>query len=154
MSRAAGRGGKVGTPWRGVRGPAGQELARFHREPDRHSRRQMGMASLCLALAVVAVLGVVALKVHQVRLSYKLEALRAARVQTQEVNRRLQVEVASLTSPARLETRARVELGMAHPGRGQVLLAREYVAGGTGVGRAEGPRTAAVARPAPVERIR
>jgi cell division protein FtsL len=153
MSRRVARGA-VGTPWRGVRAPAGQELARFHREPDRRSRRAMGLVTLCIAFAVVAVLGVVALRVHQVRLSYRLEALRTARAQTEEVNRRLRVEVASLTSPARLEARARAELGMEHPSRGQVLLAREYVSGGAGVGRLEGPQTVAVAPPALPERLR
>jgi cell division protein FtsL len=151
-ARAGGR--TVGAPWRGVRGPAGQAVARFHREPDRRSRRAMGLATLGIALGVVAVLAVVGLRVQQVRLSYRLEGLRAAVAQAREDSRRLGIELASLTSPARLEARAVAELGMERPARGQVLLAREYLAGGSGLGRLDGSRTAAVVVPRAPERLR
>jgi cell division protein FtsL len=104
----------------------------------------MGVAVLCAALGVAGVLGVVALKVQQLGLGYRLDALRTARVQAEETNRRLRVELASLRSLARIEDKARTELRMVPPAGGQVLLAREYVAGSTGLARAADPRTAAV----------
>jgi cell division protein FtsL len=119
-------------------------VARFHRETDGRLRRAMGVAVLCAAVGVAAVLGVVGLKVEQLGLGYRLDALRTARVQAEETNRRLRVELASLRSLARIEDQARTELGMVPPAGGQVLLAREYVAGSTGLARAGEPRTAAV----------
>ena len=88
----------------------------------------------------------VGLKAHQVRLSYRLDALRTARADAEELNRRLGVELATLRSLARIEDKARRELGMVAPGRDQVVLAREFVAGGSGLTRAVPARTAAVDR--------
>jgi cell division protein FtsL len=123
-----------------------QEAARFHCEPDRPRLRAMALAVAVGALLTSGVLGVVGLKAHQVRLSYRLDALRAARVDAEELNRRLGVELATLRSLARIEDKARRELGMVAPGRDQVVLAREFVAGGSGLSRAVPPRTAAVDR--------
>jgi cell division protein FtsL len=112
----------------------------------------MVAAMVCAACVAGAVLGVVALKVQQVRLSYRLDELRTARAQALETNRRLGVELASLSSPARLERRARTELGMIQPSREQVRLAREFVPGGTGAAAAE-RRTAAAGRLAPARGV-
>ena len=71
-------------------------------------------------LAVVLVLGVVGLRVQQVRLSYRLDALRQGRAELEETNRRLRVEMATLKSLSRIEGKARGELGMVAPGRDQV----------------------------------
>jgi cell division protein FtsL len=129
----------------------GQQAARFHRETDRRLRRTMMAALACTALVVGGVVGVLALKVHQVRLSYRMEALRQTRDAAEEGVRRLRVELATLRSSARIEGKARAELGMVSPGRDQVLLAREFVAGGSGISRAALPRTAAVERTRPGE---
>jgi cell division protein FtsL len=123
-----------------------QEAARFHRERDHRRLRAMGVGVALGALLTVGVLGVVGLKAHQVRLSYRLDALRTARAEAEELNRRLAVELATLRSLARIEDKARRELGMVAPGRDQVVLAREFVAGGTGMSRAVPSRTAAVDR--------
>jgi cell division protein FtsL len=69
------------------------------------------------------------MRVQQVHLAYQLDALRAERVRTEVLLRQLEIEVATLRSPGRVESRAR-ELGMTVPGREQVRLAREYVPGG------------------------
>jgi cell division protein FtsL len=130
----------------------GQEAARFHRERDRHRLRAMGVAAALGAVLMTGFLGVVGLKAHQVRLSYRLDALRTARAEAEELNRRLGVELATLRSLARIEDKARRELGMVAPGRDQVVLAREFVPGGTGLSRASAPRTAAVDRGAGGER--
>lgn len=130
----------------------GQDAARFHRERDRRRLRAMGMAAALGAVLMSGFLGVVGLKAHQVRLSYRLDALRTARTEVEELNRRLGVELASLRSLARIEDKARRELGMVAPGRDQIVLAREFVPGGTGLSRASAPRTAAIDRGAGGER--
>jgi len=122
---------------------AGQHAARFHRETDRRLRRTMGAAVACSAVLVAGVLGVVGLKVHHVRLSYQLDALRVSRAAAEERSRVLKVELATLRSLARIEDVARTRLGMSRPARDQVQLAREYVVGGASLARSGERRTAA-----------
>jgi len=99
-----------------------------HRQPDPRVRRSMATGLLLSALLVGTTIGVVAVKVQQVRLSYELDALRSARARLEEVNRQLRVELAALRAPARIERLAK-ESGLIPPGRDQVRLAREYVPG-------------------------
>jgi cell division protein FtsL len=105
------------------------EAVRRHRVSDRRRLRSMATAVAGAGLAVVLVLGVVGLRVQQVRLSYRLDALRQGRAELEETNRRLRVEMATLKSLSRIEGKARGELGMVAPGRDQVRLAREFVPG-------------------------
>ena len=130
--------------------PREQEGARFHRESDRRRLRSMAAALLCAGVLVTLVLGMVALRVQQVRLSYRLDALRTTRVELEEANRRLRVELATLKSLARIDGKARSELGMVPPARNQVRLAREFVPGGSGLSAAA-PLTASVQRVTPAE---
>jgi len=130
----------------GLRPPstADQQVARFHRESDRRRLRAMLAGAVAAGVFVALVLGLVGLRMHQVRLSYRLDALRSARAQAEEMNRRLRVEKASLQSLARIEVEARTRFGMVAPTHQQVQLAREFVAGGSGTtGAIE--RTAAAA---------
>ena len=60
----------------------------------------------------------------------------------EETRNRLRVEQATLKSLARIEGKARAELGMVLPGRDQVRLAREFVPVGTGL-TSRAPLTAA-----------
>ncbi len=137
------------SPRRGFRvEPADQDVARFHRESDRRRLRSMAGALLCVGILLALVLGMVAMRVQQVRLSYRLDALRATRADLEETNRRLRVELATLKSLSRIDGKARGELGMMPPGRNQVRLAREFVPGGGGGLSAAAPRTASVERPA------
>jgi cell division protein FtsL len=92
----------------------------------------MATAVAGAGLAVALVLGVVGLRVQQVRMSYRLDALRQHRGEVEETNRRLRVEMATLRSLSRIEGKARTELGMVAPGRDQVRLAREFLQGGAG----------------------
>jgi cell division protein FtsL len=128
-----------------------QTLARFHRESDRRRLRAMATALFGAGLLVALVLGVVGLRVQQVRLSYRLEGLRSVKSQVEETRSRLRVELYTLESLARIEGKARTELGMVPPARNQVQLAREFVAGGDGVS-AKAPITAAARVPARSER--
>ena len=118
-----------------------QQAARFHRESDRPRLRAMATALACAGVFVALVLGVVGVRVQQVHLSYQLDGLRAARAELEETRSRLRVELATLRSLARIEAKARAELGMVPPGRDQVRLAREFVAGGSGIS-ARAPLTA------------
>jgi len=103
---------------------------RLHRDPDPRVRRSVALALLCSAVFVVGLLLVVGLRVQQVHLAYQLDALRGERARTDVLLRQLEIEVATLRSPGRVETRAR-QLGMTVPGREQVRLAREYMPGGS-----------------------
>jgi cell division protein FtsL len=96
----------------------------------------MATAVAGAGLAVALVLGVVGLRVQQVRMSYRLDALRQHRADLEETNRRLRVEMATLRSLSRIEGKARTELGMIAPARDQVRLAREFVPGGAGAAAA------------------
>ena len=103
---------------------------RLHRDPDPRLRRSLAAALLCSAILVVGLLVVVFLRVQQVHLAYQLDALRAERTRNEVRLRELEIEVATLRSPGRVETRAR-QLGMTVPAREQVRQAREYVPGGS-----------------------
>lgn len=103
----------------------------------------MAVSLACAGFLVALVLGLVGLRVQQVRMSYRLDALRAQRTELEELKNRLRVEQASLKSLARIESRARVELGMVPPARDQIRIAREFVPGGTGF-TSRAPLTAAV----------
>lgn len=90
---------------------------------------------LTLAAALVLVLcglGVVGLRVQQVHLGYQLDGLRAERARLEAQLRQLEVQVATLRSPGRIEARAR-QLGLTTPTRDQIRMAREFVAGTTGL---------------------
>ena len=130
-----------------------QETARFHRERDRRRLRSMVRGLLGAGLLVALVLGLVALRVQQVRLSYRLDGLRATRAELEESRARLRVELATLTSLARIENKARTELGMVRPANDQVRLAREFVTSGDRE-RAMAPLTASAASPTGEGRVR
>ena len=114
------------------------------REQDPRVRRSLIGALLVSAALVVGALGVVGLRVQQVHLAYQIDRLQRERADVETAIRQLEVEVATLRAPARIEQRAR-QLGLAAPDRQQVRLAREYVPAGTGLAAAHRSRVAAVA---------
>jgi cell division protein FtsL len=139
----------------GLRATADQQLARFHRERDRRRLRAMAASVVGAGLLVALVLGVVGLKVQQVQLSYRLDALRTMRTELEEANRRLSVERASLSSLGRIEDEARTRLGMVAASQQQVQLAREFAAPSTASAARLGERTAQAPPAAGVqERVR
>jgi cell division protein FtsL len=128
-----------------------QQTARFHRERDQRRLLAMARALVSAVVLVALVLGVVGLRVQQVRLSYRLDGLRPLKTELEEAKGSLRIEVYSLKSPARIERKAR-ELGMVPPAANQVQLAREFVPGGNGLSMAATPLTASAdssARSAP-----
>ena len=94
-----------------------------------------------------AALTVVGVRIEQVHLAYRLDSLRSERVRAQDRIRQLEIEVATLRSPSRIESKAR-QIGLVVAARDQIRLAKEYMAGGTGLAAA-GRRAASlpVSRP-------
>ena len=115
---------------------------RLHREPDPRVRRSFAAALALSAVVVVVALLLVGLRVQQVHLAYRLDALRAERTRTETLIRQLEIEVATLRSPVRVDQRAR-QLGLTAPAPDQVRLAREYVTGTTGLAAAQRNRVEA-----------
>jgi len=105
---------------------------RLHREADPRVRRSLVVALATSALLVAGALTVVGVRVEQVHLAYRLDVVRSERARAQEMIRQLEIEVATLQSPSRIEARAR-QLGLVVPARDQIRLAKEYVAGRTGL---------------------
>jgi cell division protein FtsL len=105
---------------------------RLHREPDPRVRRSLVAAFATSALLVAGALTVVGVRVEQVHLAYRLDAVKTERARAEERIRQLEIEVATLRSPSRIEARAR-QIGLVAAGRDQIRLAKEYVAGGTGL---------------------
>lgn len=109
---------------------------RLHREADPRVRRSFAAALAISAVLVIGALLVVGLRVQQVQLAYRLDTLRAERGRAETLIRQLEIEVATLRSPLRVDQRAR-ELGLTAPARDQVRLAREYVTATTGLAAAQ-----------------
>jgi len=124
-----------------------QQAARFHRERDRRRLLAMARTLVSAAVLVVLVLAVVGLRLQQVHLSYRLDGLRPVKAGLEESRSRLGVELDSLKSLARIEEKARTELGMVPPTGNQVRLAREFLRGGDGLSMAA-PLTASAENPA------
>lgn len=116
---------------------------RLHRERDPRVRRSLIRAVAAAVLLMLSGLMVVGLRVQQVHLGYQLDALRAERVRLETLVRQLEVEVATLRSPGRVDARAR-QLGLSVPSPEQVRLAREFIAGQTGLTADEHSRETAL----------
>ena len=120
---------------------------RLHREPDRRVRRSLVVALATAALLAAGALTVVGVRIEQVHLAYRLDSLRSERGRAHDRIRQLEIEVATLRSPGRIEARAR-QIGLVVAARDQIRLAKEYVAGGTGLAAA-GRRAASLPLPRP-----
>jgi cell division protein FtsL len=118
---------------------------RLHRETDPRVGRSFGFTAVCAVCLVIAALVVVAVRVQHVRLGYQLDALRAERARVETLIGQLEVQVATLRSPRRLESQAR-QLGMTVPTPQQVLSAREFVTGAGGLAAARSARIEAQVR--------
>jgi cell division protein FtsL len=120
---------------------------RLHHEPDRRVRRSLVVALATAALLAAGALTVAGVRIEQVHLAYRLDALRSERGRAHDRIRQLEIEVATLRSPGRLEARAR-QIGLVVPARDQIRLAKEYVTGGTGLA-ADRSRAASLVAPRP-----
>ena len=115
---------------------------RPQREQDPRVRRSVALALGGAVLLVASALGMAGLRLEQYHLAYRLDQIRTERGRLERTLRELEVEVATLRSPARVETRAR-QLGLVSPAREQLVLAREFVPAGRGLAAADRARAEA-----------
>jgi cell division protein FtsL len=115
---------------------------RPRREQDPRARRTVARALAGAVLLVSAALGIAGLRLQHYHLAYQLEHMRTERARLERTLRELEIEVATLRSPARVESRAR-RLGLVSPGQEQVHLAREFVPAGSGLAAADRERAEA-----------
>jgi cell division protein FtsL len=92
----------------------------------RASRRQRWPQVLIFAVAALGLVGVtllhVWLRLQVVHMGYLLSTTSKLQNQLEQENRELKVELATLTSPDRLEAMARKRLGLVPPEKGQVVI--------------------------------
>lgn len=92
-------------------------------EPLRGAGRSGLLLPALLGAGLVAVaLLHVWLRLQVVHMGYVLATGTKLQRQLEQENRELKVELATLTSPQRLEAMARTRLGMTQPQRGQVVI--------------------------------
>ena len=90
-------------------------------EPGRGKRRRFVFALLAFGL-IGAVLVHVWLRLQVVRMGYVLSTTSKLQARLEQENRELKVELATMTSPDRLEAMARQRLGLVQPEKGQVVV--------------------------------
>jgi cell division protein FtsL len=86
------------------------------------SRWRYLMGILLGVALIAAVLSHVWLRLQVVRMGYVLSTTSKLQARLEQENRELKVELATLTSPDRLEALARQRLGLTQPEKGQVVL--------------------------------
>lgn len=101
-------------------------LGLLKKKSDRASRRRrhrfylpallLGLCLVCLALVHVW------LRLQVVHLGYVLSTASKLQNQLEQENRELKVELATLTSPDRLDKVARTRLGLTDPEKGQIVI--------------------------------
>ncbi|HXV83555.1 MAG TPA: cell division protein FtsL [Candidatus Binatia bacterium] len=99
--------------------PKKERAARGNRH--QRSRRVIAIAFLVLGLVGVALLHVW-LRLQVVHMGYVLATTSKLQNQLEQENQELKVELATLTSPDRLEAMARQRLGLRPPEKGQVIV--------------------------------
>ena len=94
--------------------------------PDRAARWQRRRQNLAVALLALCLVGVVLLHVwlrlQVVHMGYVLSTTSKLQNRLEQERRELTVELATLTSPDRLEAMARKRLGLTPPEKGQVIV--------------------------------
>ena len=104
---------------RAVRSPRAARLPRA----ERSERRRYHWAVLSVSLCLVGVILLhVWLRLQVVRMGYALSTTSKLQSQLEQERRELTVELATLTSPDRLEAMARKRLGLVAPEKGQVIV--------------------------------
>jgi cell division protein FtsL len=104
-----------------------REIGRTKTEPaDRAGRRQRRRHAMVFALLALGFVGVallhVWLRLQVVHMGYVLSTMSKLENQLEQENQELKVELATLTSPDRLESMARKRLGLVPPEKGQVIV--------------------------------
>ncbi len=107
-----------------VRIPA-RKVATVKRERVARSRasRWRLVLGIFLGIALISAVWVhVWLRLQVVRMGYVLSTTSKLQARLEQENRELKIELATLTSPDRLEALARQRLGLAAPEKGQVVV--------------------------------
>jgi cell division protein FtsL len=100
---------------------AGDGVAGVRARPRAGERRRM-VAAICGLVAMVAIaLLLVWVRLQTVDTGYQLSAARRLVHRLEQEQRELELEIATLTSPRRLEPAARARLGMGPPAPGQIV---------------------------------
>jgi cell division protein FtsL len=107
--------------------PSQRTLRPRKREPaspsrQRHQRRHVTATALLVIGLVGVVLLHVWLRLQVVHMGYVLSTTSKLQGQLEQENRELKVELATLTSPDRLEAMSRRRLGLTLPEKGQVIV--------------------------------
>jgi cell division protein FtsL len=91
-------------------------------QPAGGKRRRLVFGALLVLGLIGAVLVHVWLRLQVVRMGYVLSTTSKLQTRLEQENRELKVELATMTSPDRLEALARQRLGMVQPEKGQVVV--------------------------------
>jgi cell division protein FtsL len=109
----------IGAPSRKPAGAKGPGL-------DRRDRVRRWRRFFFVGLSALALIGVVLvhvwLRLQVVQMGYALSTISKLQGRLEQENRELKVELATLTSPERLEALARNRLGLVTPDKGQVIV--------------------------------
>ena len=93
---------------------------------DRAGRKRRRRHVVALTLLAFCLVGVallhVWLRLQVVHMGYVLSTTSKLQNQLEQENRELKIELATLTSPDRLEAMARKRLGLVSPDKGQVIV--------------------------------
>lgn len=116
----------VAAVWERSMAPAGRPapatVAAVRARRDRPADRRIVLA---IVLGVLMVMGVALLlvwvRLQATHVGYQLSAARHLVHKLEQEQRELELEIATLTSPRRLETLARERLGMGPPAPGQIV---------------------------------
>jgi cell division protein FtsL len=108
------------------------ELSSSHLSNLRQKRsrlfRKAGVAALVCSIACMMLL-IVWQSVQVRKVGYEIEALKKEKAEYARVNKNLQIETATLTSPDRIESLARDEIGMTVPVDKQIVLVKRVARG-------------------------
>ena len=105
-----------------ARGISSSKRERVERVGRRALRRRiLAFSALALCMVGVALLHVW-LRLQAVHMGYVLSTTSKLQNQLEQENQELKVELATLTSPDRLEVMARRRLGLTPPEKGQVII--------------------------------
>jgi cell division protein FtsL len=107
-------------------GAQSRAITNNRRERPRRKARADRGGTLLLVFFAIGLIGLVWLHVwlrlQVVRVGYVLSTTSKLQSRLEQENRELKIELASMTSPDRLESLARRRLGLKQPEKGQVII--------------------------------
>jgi cell division protein FtsL len=112
---------RFGVWWGGGAPRAATTVAGVRARPGPGERRRARAIALGAVMVVGIALLLVWVRLQTVRTGYELSAARRLEHRLQQEQRELELEIATLTSPRRLERIARDRLGMGPPAAGQIV---------------------------------